>query len=149
MADIVDRATRSKMMSRIRNKNTRIEIEIRKRLWAKGMRYRLGGQGLPGKPDLVLSHHRAVIFVHGCFWHGHHCPLFRIPKTRTAFWENKIAGNKKNDINVQKKLVAMSWRIATVWECSLRGKSPANIDKVVDDLVKWLFSPKGEIEIRG
>lgn len=147
MADIVDRNLRSQMMSRIRCRNTRIEMQIRKGLWARGVRYRLKGSGLPGKPDLVIPRHRAVVFVHGCFWHGHHCPLFRLPGTRTAFWKCKILGNRENDRKVQKKLSAMGWRIATVWECALRGRASTEIDQVIDALVEWLSGEEEYAEI--
>jgi DNA mismatch endonuclease (patch repair protein) len=135
------------MMSRIRSTNTRIELEIRKRLWARGVRYRLGGFGLPGKPDLVLPHERAVVFVHGCFWHGHHCSLFRLPRTRTHFWKEKIAGNRDNDRRVQKKLSSLAWRSAIIWECALRGKSCAEVDRVVETLMQWLSGVQEQIDI--
>ena len=120
MTDIVDKETRSRMMSRIRGSNTKIELLVRRALHAKGMRFRLGGAGLPGRPDLVLPRHRTVVFVHGCFWHGHDCSLFRLPKTRTDFWRQKIVGNKARDARTSRELNEIGWRVLIVWECSLR-----------------------------
>ena len=93
MADVVDRKTRSRMMSGIRGKNTRPELLIRKGLHARGFRFRLHDKRLPGKPDLVLPKYSAVIFVHGCFWHGHDCHLFKWPQSRREFWRKKITRN--------------------------------------------------------
>lgn len=108
------------MMSNIRSKNTKAEIAIRKRLFAAGFRYRLFDPRLPGKPDIVLPRYKTVIFIHGCFWHGHNCPLYKIPTTRTEFWKNKLEGNRKRDLINKKKLLKMSWRIVSVYECSWR-----------------------------
>jgi DNA mismatch endonuclease (patch repair protein) len=95
--DIISPERRSALMSRIRGKDTGIEVTVRKGLHHLGLRYRLGGGGLPGRPDIVLPMYRAVVFVHGCFWHGHVCPLFRLPKTRMAFWQAKIDANRERD----------------------------------------------------
>ena len=108
------------MMSNIRSKNTTAEIAIRKRLFAAGFRYRLFDPRLPGKPDIVLPRYKTVIFIHGCFWHGHNCPLYKIPTTRTEFWKNKLEGNRKRDLLNKKKLMKLSWRIVSVYECSWR-----------------------------
>lgn len=139
MTDIVDPATRSRMMSGIRGKNTRPEMTIRKELFKKGFRYRLHVSDMPGKPDLVLKKYGAVIFVHGCFWHGHKCSLFRMPSTNSEFWAEKISSNVRNDLLNQEQLLGMGWRIFTVWECAIRGKT-ASLNNVVDCLVEWLKS---------
>jgi DNA mismatch endonuclease (patch repair protein) len=110
-------------MSRIRGKDTKIELEIRRGLHALGFRYRLGGAKLPGRPDVVLPKHRTVVFVHGCFWHGHGCHLFRLPKTRPEFWKAKIDANMKRDARTEKELQALGWHVETIWECQLRGLS--------------------------
>jgi DNA mismatch endonuclease, patch repair protein len=123
MADIVDKATRSRMMSGIRGKNTQIELEVRRGLHALGFRYRLGGAGLPGRPDIVLPKYRTVVFVHGCFWHGHSCPLFRLPKTRTEFWLAKIDSNRTRDKRQVAMLMHLGWHVETLWECELRDQS--------------------------
>lgn len=109
-------------MSRIKGKDTGIEIQVRRALHALGLRYRLGGAGLPGRPDLVFPRHRAVVFVDGCFWHGHDCYLFRLPKTRTDFWKAKIEGNRARDMRADRELQALGWRSLHVRECELRGK---------------------------
>ena len=105
--DIVDKKTRSRMMSNIRSKNTKAEIAIRKRLFAAGFRYRLFDPRLPGKPDIVLPRYKTVIFIHGCLWHGHNCPLYKIPTTRTEFWKNKLEGNRKRDLLNKKKFCSV------------------------------------------
>lgn len=108
-------------MSRIRGSNTKLEVLVRKALHARGFRYRLGGAGLPGRPDIVLPKYHTVVFVHGCFWHGHDCPLYRLPKTRPEFWQAKIDSNRSRDERVKARLMEMSWNTVEVWECSLRG----------------------------
>lgn len=123
MADIISSEQRSALMSRIRGKNTKIELEVRKGLHALGFRYRLAGPGLPGRPDIVLPKYRTVVFVHGCFWHQHDCHLFRLPKTRTDFWKSKLDTNRARDRRVASDLTAKGWRVETVWECELRGLS--------------------------
>ncbi len=121
MTDVHDPEVRSYNMSRIRSKNTKPEIILRKALFKKGYRYRLHKKDLPGKPDLVLKKHRSVIFVNGCFWHGHHgCKYFKIPATRTDWWKKKIEKTKKNDLKNYKLLEELGWRVITVWECELK-----------------------------
>lgn len=122
MVDILTPEQRSAQMSRIRGSNTRLEVSVRQALHAMGLRYRLGGAGLPGRPDLVFPKHRTVVFVHGCFWHGHDCHLFRLPKTRPKFWGNKIEQNRLRDARVNRELRKLDWRPLTIWECELRGK---------------------------
>lgn len=110
-------------MSRIRGKDTGIELTVRYALHSMGLRYRLGGAGLPGRPDLVFPRYRKVVFVNGCFWHGHTCHLFRLPKTRTYFWEEKIGRNRMRDARAVKELKNLGWKPITVWECQLRGRT--------------------------
>jgi DNA mismatch endonuclease (patch repair protein) len=140
MADIVDKETRSRMMSGIRGSNTKLEILVRRALHARGLRFRLGGAGLPGRPDVVLPRHRTVIFVHGCFWHGHSCQLFRPPKTRPEFWHNKIESNRCRDERVLWQLAKMGWRTGVVWECSLRGVGELGRNAFFDTLSAWVRS---------
>lgn len=112
--------TRSENMSRIKGKNTRPEVIVRRALWAAGFRYRLHDKRLPGHPDLVFPGRRTAIFVHGCFWHCHaECGTFRIPKTRREWWSTKLARNQARDIEVRKALEAMGWRVIVIWECHL------------------------------
>ena len=125
-------------MSRIRGSNTKLEILVRKALHARGLRYRLGGAKLSGRPDIVLPKYRTVVFVHGCFWHGHDCPLYRLPKTRPEFWADKIGKNRTRDQRVTSELEAMGWRVLTVWECSLRGKTAIEQASFLDHLAENL-----------
>ena len=118
--DVVDRTTRSRMMSGVRAKNTSPEIFIRQGLHALGFRFRLHAKDIPGKPDIVLPKHRALIIVHGCFWHGHGCRYCKTPKTNTAFWQEKIQGNKLRDNRILQLQLDAGWRCLVVWECAVR-----------------------------
>jgi DNA mismatch endonuclease (patch repair protein) len=121
--DVHNKATRSFNMSQIRSKNTKPELLVRRFLFANGYRYRLHDKKLPGKPDIVLPKYKTVIFVHGCFWHGHKgCKYAKPPKTRKEFWTKKIAGNVKHDIQNKKLLRKSNWKVLTVWQCSLKKK---------------------------
>jgi DNA mismatch endonuclease (patch repair protein) len=148
MADVVDKATRSRMMSGIRSRDTAIEISVRKALFAKGFRYRLNQKGLPGKPDMVFARHQAIVFVHGCFWHGHDCVLFRLPATNREFWQVKIEGNRTRDARNLDVLTKLGWRVAIVWECALRAKGEEALAMVANKLAGWLSSRRKLIEIR-
>jgi DNA mismatch endonuclease (patch repair protein) len=148
MADVVDAATRSRMMAGIRSRNTRPEWLIRRSLHRLGFRYRLHARKLPGRPDLVLAKHHAVVFIHGCFWHGHNCSLFRWPKTREDFWRAKIDGNRARDSGAIAALTAAGWRVAIVWECALRGGTKDS-SEVVERLAAWLISDREWLEVRG
>lgn len=147
MADVVDKATRSRMMSSIRSKNTLPELQVRSLLHRAGFRFRLHRSDLPGKPDLVLPKHSAVIFVHGCFWHGHRCSIFKWPKSNVEFWREKITGNKKRDKRHAALLMDMGWRVLTIWECALRGREPKEIKLAVRHITKWLNSGAMELTI--
>lgn len=149
MADIVPAHVRSRMMAAIRGKDTQPELLVRKALHAAGFRYRLHVRILPGKPDLVFPKHSAVIFIHGCFWHGHDCHLFRMPASRTGFWETKIAGNMARDLQVNAHLREAGWRVATVWECALKGRTRLQMNDVTTTLGVWLRGETAELEIRG
>ena len=121
MTDVHSKETRSYNMSRIRSKDTKPELLVRRFLFSKGFRYRLHDKRLPGKPDIVLPKYRTVIFIHGCFWHGHEgCRYYVIPKTRTEWWLNKINKNKANDHNAMLKLNEMGWKVIDIWECDLK-----------------------------
>jgi len=123
MADVHSKETRSYNMSRIRGKNTKPEMIVRKFLFSKGYRYRLHDKNLPGKPDIILPKYKTVIFIHGCFWHGHEgCRYYVIPKTRTDWWVEKINRNKEKDEESRDKLTRADWRILTIFECELKGK---------------------------
>lgn len=136
-------------MSGIRGKNTKPELLIRKALHARGFRYRLHCKDLPGNPDLCLPKYRAVIFVHGCFWHGHDCHLFKWPKTRPEFWREKIGRNRTVDEAAEANLHALGWRIATVWECALKGPKRQALSATVDALATWLTTTAPRLTIQG
>lgn len=138
MADIVDQATRSRMMAGIKGANTKPELALRRALHARGLRFRLHDKKLPGKPDIVLPRYRAVIFVHGCFWHRHEgCRYATMPSTRREFWEAKFAANVARDRRDLERLSALGWRSLVVWECDLRTNSG---DEVVARVRDWLFT---------
>jgi DNA mismatch endonuclease (patch repair protein) len=121
MADVHDKKTRSYNMSRIRAKDTKPEMLVRRFLHAQGFRYKLHDKTLPGKPDLVLPKYKTVIFIHGCFWHGHEgCRYYVVPKTRTEWWLNKINTNSSNDDKAVNTLKKQGWRIIILWECDLK-----------------------------
>lgn len=131
-------------MSGIRGRDTRPEMQVRKGLHATGFRYRLHDRNLPGKPDIVLPKYRAVIFVHGCFWHGHGCRLFRWPKTREEFWREKIGRNVANDRRHLEQLAALGWRTGIIWECSTRDRPQWNI--LLAEVEQWLRHGQGNME---
>ena len=149
MVDIVDQKTRSRMMSGIRGKNTRPERVIRKALFANGFRYKLHVKNLPGKPDMVFPKYGAVIFVHGCFWHGHDCHLFKWPSTRSEFWKKKINRNKDVDDRNIKNLKQDGWYVLIVWECALKGKGKLVFADVIDTIANWLETGTRDKTIRG
>lgn len=138
MADVVTPEVRSRMMAGIGPRNTKPELLVRRGLHVLGYRYRLHDRKLPGKPDLVFAGRRAVIFVNGCFWHGHDCHLFRWPTTRPAFWRDKIGGNVRRDTTTRARLAALGWRVADVWECTLRGKEGWKMEDVLAACVTFL-----------
>ena len=120
MSDVLTKKQRSKVMSRVRNRDTEPELRIRKLVFSMGYRYRLYRQDLPGKPDLVFSRKKKIIFVHGCFWHGHTgCPNYRPPKSNLDFWIPKINKNKANDLKVKRLLRKQGWHLLILWECQL------------------------------
>jgi len=119
-------------MSGIRGKNTKPELVIRSALHRAGFRFRLHRKDLPGRPDLVFPRYRAVLFVHGCFWHRHDCHLFRWPSTRQEFWRVKIEGNVARDHRQYTELQDVGWRIATLWECAMKGRTRLPCPEVVE-----------------
>ncbi len=120
MVDVHSPVIRSKNMRAIRSKNTQPELLVRKALYAAGFRYRLHKKGLPGKPDIVLQKYRTVVFVHGCFWHGHDCKYFKLPQTRQDFWASKIKATQDRDLVSMTQLNKLGWHIILVWECTTR-----------------------------
>jgi DNA mismatch endonuclease, patch repair protein len=147
MADIVTPEVRSRMMSGIRSKNTRPEMTVRRGLHAAGFRFRLHDKSLPGTPDMAFRKWNAIVFIHGCFWHGHGCHLFKWPATRQEFWQAKIGRNQRNDIKHTGELEVAGWRIGIVWECALRGRERMQPDQVVEAIGQWLTSGNPRIEL--
>jgi len=136
MADVHDKKTRSYNMSRIKGKDTKPEMLVRKFLHANGFRYRLHVKDLPGKPDIVLPKYRTVIFVHGCFWHGHlDCKKAALPKTRTRWWLNKININITNDQKATETLIKDGWKVLIIWSCELKG---GQNDLTLKSLIKFI-----------
>ncbi len=125
MADTLSKEARSQRMALIRGKGTRPEMAVRKLAHSMGYRFRLHRNDLPGKPDLVFPKYKAVVFVHGCFWHRHTaktCRLARMPKTRFEFWTNKLEGNRSRDLRNYRQLANQGWRVMIIWECELKDK---------------------------
>lgn len=136
-------------MAAIRGADTGPELQIRRALHARGFRYRLHVKTLPGKPDLVFPGLGAVVFINGCFWHGHDCALFKWPKSREDFWRAKISGNIARDATQFTELRARGWRVARVWDCALRGREKRPFDEVISQLSLWLRSDRPETDLTG
>ena len=137
MSDKLTKEHRSWNMSRIKGKDTGIEVAVRKRLFSYGYRYRKNDKKLPGKPDIVLPKYKTVVFIHGCFWHLHNgCKIARIPKSNTDFWIMKLNHNVEKDINNKQLLEALGWKVLTVWECEIE----KDIDAVVHSIICELKS---------
>jgi DNA mismatch endonuclease (patch repair protein) len=138
MVDVHDKETRSFNMSRIRSKNTKPEMLVRKFLFANGFRYRLHVKKLPAKPDIVLPKYQKVIFIHGCYWHGHEgCKYFVLPVSRIEWWKTKIENNKKRDERNIADLLKLGWQPIIIWECELkRDKREKTLNKLFLELTK-------------
>ncbi len=131
MADKFTPQKRSAIMAQVKNRNTAPELIVRRLLHRKGYRFRLQYKGLPGKPDIVLPKHKAVIFVHGCFWHGHpDCPRAARPQSNIDFWNAKLDKNIERDTHVFRQLESLGWRILVIWQCQT--KNPANLSEIID-----------------
>lgn len=145
MIDVVDKVTRSRMMAGIRGKDTKPEKALRQALHRKGLRYRLHVSGLPGRPDILLPRHQAAIQVHGCFWHRHEqCAFCTTPADNSDFWGPKFRETMRRDKQNVQSLRKLGWRVAIVWECSLRDQGP---ELVAQRIVNWLQSSRTLTEI--
>lgn len=121
MADVMTSEQRSRCMAAVKGKDTKPEMIVRKYLFSRGLRFRVQVRKLPGNPDIVLPKYKTVVFVNGCFWHGHEgCRYYRLPKSNVEFWENKIRNNKVRDARNEEQLTALGWRVIRVWECDIR-----------------------------
>ena len=149
MVDNVDAATRSRMMAAVKSKDTAPEVTVSKALHRCGFRYRKHVANLPGKPDLVFRKYKAVVLVHGCFWHRHNCRMYRLPRTRTKFWREKVQSNRRRDGLVRDRLRGAGWRCLTVWECALRGPQRRRLDELIDEIAEWLTGGTSVREVRG
>lgn len=138
--DTVSTAQRSYNMSRIRGKDTTPEILVRRYLFSQGMRYRKNDKRLPGHPDLVFPKYKTVVLINGCFWHGHDCGKFRLPKTNVEFWKNKIEVNKKRDQRTIAQLESEGWRVIVIWECSIN--TVASRKETLPNLYNQLIKPE-------
>lgn len=136
-------------MSGIRAKDTRPERLIRSGLHRLGFRFRLHSGQVPGRPDIVLPRYRAAIFVHGCFWHGHDCALFRLPDDNREFWRRKIERNRERDSEVAVLLKQAGWRQLTIWECALKGPGKLDPGILLERCARWIASGKRTASIRG
>ncbi|WP_254440796.1 very short patch repair endonuclease [Ruegeria arenilitoris] len=136
-------------MAAIRGFNTKPEIIIRRGIHARGFRFRLHDRNLPGRPDLVFPKHRSVLFVNGCFWHGHCCHLFKWPTTRKEFWRQKIGANVARDKVSKEALHNAGWRVGIIWECVLKGRHRRPVSDVLDDVSDWLKTLDGDLILEG
>lgn len=134
----ITQKVRSRMMASVRNKNTAPEMCIRKALFARGFRYRIHSNSLPGKPDIVLPKYKAVIFINGCFWHKHNCHLFQVPESNTLFWEHKLQTNALRDRSNIARLEALGWRVRAVWLCELKNKKTFRCHEDEQAVVDWI-----------
>ena len=151
MADVLIAEQRHLNMSRIRGRDTKPEMQIRRGLHALGLRFRLQDRKLPGRPDLVLPKYRTAVFVHGCFWHAHCCALSKLPATRQDFWKQKLEGNAARDTKSIAALQTDGWNVLVVWECALRGPGRLNIAAVLDGAASYIRQNPGSLlmEIAG
>lgn len=148
MVDFLTPEGRSERMSRIRSANTTPELTLRRQLHALGFRFRLGGGGLPGKPDIVLPKYRTVVFVNGCFWHRHEgCTIATTPKSNTQFWVDKFSRNVERDRRVMRQLCEMGWHVLTAWECELKSRSKA--EGTASRLARQIEHLRGAIPLTG
>ena len=136
-------------MSGIKGRDTKPELMIRTALFREGFRYRLNNSHLPGKPDILFPRYNAAVLVHGCFWHGHDCELFKWPRTRAEFWKSKITSNRERDNRTEQQLRELGWRTLLVWECALKGKHRLLFDDVISDITGWLRGDLDQMIIRG
>jgi DNA mismatch endonuclease, patch repair protein len=139
MADVFSKQKRSQVMASIRSTETQPEISVRKLLFSKGFRYRKNSGSLPGKPDIVLPKYKTVIFVHGCFWHGHkNCKYSVTPKSNRRFWTNKIEGTIERDKRKKRELKKLGWNVLTIWECEIKKllRNSKNQNKLTRDITK-------------
>ncbi|TKU06651.1 very short patch repair endonuclease [Citrobacter sp. wls829] len=140
MADVHDKATRSKNMRAIATRDTAIEKRLASVLTEQGVTFRVQDAALPGRPDFVVDDYQCVIFTHGCFWHHHECYLFKTPATRTQFWLAKIGKNVERDARDRERQQALGWRVLIIWECAIRGRKKLSDEALSERVVEWICS---------
>jgi DNA mismatch endonuclease (patch repair protein) len=140
MVDRVDKETRHRIMRANRARNTEPELIVRRALFARGLRYRVHNPSLPGRPDIVFAMHKTVVFVHGCFWHGHSCRRKPHAKSNTTYWQEKIEKNKRRDLDIRNRLLQMGWRVLVIWECAVRRRTQPFAESTdLDRVASWLL----------
>lgn len=140
MSDVLTKEQRHRCMSNVKSKNTKPEIMVRKFLFSNGYRYRVNRKDLPGKPDIVLPKYRSVVFINGCFWHGHqNCRYATIPESNHEFWLAKITGNVERDKQTRERLSQMGWRVIDIWQCQLK---PREKETTLNNLISILSNEK-------
>lgn len=149
MASKISNDSHRKAMSLVKVKGTGIEMWLRLRLYARGFRYRVNVKDLPGKPDIVLSKYKCVIFVNGCFWHLHDCHFFQWPKRNKDWWRVKISTNRKRDLEVQDKLRELGWRVMVVWKCAIQGTTKLDEEHLLELVFSWIRDGGPLLEITG
>ena len=144
MNDTCSARKRSDIMSRISGKDTKPEAIVRKYLFSEGFRYRKHVSNLPGKPDLVLPRYKTVVFVHGCYWHGHDCPRGKLPATNTDFWREKITRNRQRDLQNYHELAKAGWQVLIIWQCEINNKQKERqkMDQVREEIIAYGSSPE-------
>lgn len=148
MTDVHSKSVRSRNMAAIRSRNTQPERLIRSAARKAKLRFRSNVAWLPGRPDLVLIHHHVAILVHGCFWHGHDCAFFKLPKSRQAFWSAKIEANRQRDRRVKMAILDQGWRLLIIWQCALRKNYQRNGKDIAKRIERWVLSKQRVGEIR-
>lgn len=143
MADVLTAEQRQLNMSRIRGRDTKPEMLIRRGLHARGLRYRLHDRSLPGRPDLVFPKYRIVVFIHGCFWHAHGCSLSKLPETHPDFWKAKLLANMQRDHKATEMLKSTGWRVLIIWECAIRGAGRLNEHATLDCIATFIRQANG------
>lgn len=147
MADVHDKATRSKNMRAIATRDTAIEKRLAGVLTEQGVTFCVQDATLPGRPDFVVNDYQCVIFTHGCFWHHHDCYLFKTPATRTEFWLEKIGKNVVRDARDREQLQTLGWRVLIIWECALRGRKKLDDEALSERVIEWICSGGGTAQI--
>lgn len=143
MTDTFSKEKRHEVMSKIRGKDTKIEIKVRHWLYHHGIRYRKNCKDIAGKPDIAIKKYKIAIFIHGCFWHGHeNCKYYRLPKSNVEYWEDKIEKNKNRDREIIENLQSMGWNVFVVWECQVKSNFESVMESLLNEILSFINLPK-------